>query len=162
MKCVLIPHSVRLNQPPCLTCHFPPSSLLSLGFREKHNYFPDKIYYTGTPQQVRDYEKKTREIEEQSAPDADSLTKQLPESTFSATSNVVVAAAPAEKLELVRMATRRRGPAADAQLTPAGETDLRKQLESVQGSSEKQIGELKQQLREQQQMLVQILAKLER
>ncbi|KAG0374790.1 hypothetical protein BGX24_009919 [Mortierella sp. AD032] len=24
------------------------------GFREKHNYFPDTIYYTGTPQQVRE------------------------------------------------------------------------------------------------------------
>ncbi|KAF9140294.1 hypothetical protein BGX30_006738 [Mortierella sp. GBA39] len=132
------------------------------GFREKHNFFPDKIYYTGTPQQVRDYEKKTREIEEQSALDADSLTKQFPGSSFSATSDVVVAAAPAEKLELVRMATRRRGPATDAQMTPSGETDLRKQLESVQASSEKQIGELKQQLKEQQQMLVQMLAKLDR
>lgn len=111
---------------------------------------------------MRDYEKKTREIEEQSAPDADSLTKQLSESTLSGPSDVAAAAAPTEKLELVRMATRRRGLAADAQSTPAGETHLRKQLKSVQESSEKQIGELKQQLKEQQQMLVQILAKLER
>ncbi|KAG9071773.1 hypothetical protein KI688_005989 [Linnemannia hyalina] len=132
------------------------------GFREMDNFFPDKIYYTGTPQQVRDYEKKTKEIEEQGAPDADSLTKQVPESSFPTTSDVVVAAAPAEKSELVRMATRRRGPATDAQLTPSGETDLRKQLESVQATSEKHIGELKLQLKEQQQMLVQILAKLDR
>ncbi|KAF9549876.1 hypothetical protein EC957_002447 [Mortierella hygrophila] len=138
-----------------LTYHIP-------GFREKDNLFPDKIYYTGTPKQVRDYEKRTREIQEQSAPDDDSLTKQFPGSSFSATSDDVVAAAPAEKSELVRIATRRRGPATDAQLTPSGENDLRKRLESVQASSEKQIGELKLQLKEQQQMLVQILAKLDR
>jgi hypothetical protein len=42
------------------------------------------------------------------------------------------------------------------------EVELRKQLDVERANSERQIGELQQQLREQQQMLVQILAKLER
>lgn len=42
------------------------------------------------------------------------------------------------------------------------EVELRKQLDVERANFERQIGELQQQLREQQQMLVQILAKLER
>ncbi|KAK3848273.1 MAG: hypothetical protein J3R72DRAFT_430324 [Linnemannia gamsii] len=44
------------------------------GFRTSNNWFPETIYYTGTPQQVRDYEKETRRLVDESAPVAVSVT----------------------------------------------------------------------------------------
>ncbi|KAF9126240.1 hypothetical protein BGW39_006758 [Mortierella sp. 14UC] len=35
------------------------------GFRDEHNWFPKEIYYSATPQQVRDYNKVSEELEEQ-------------------------------------------------------------------------------------------------
>ncbi|KAF9086044.1 hypothetical protein BGX29_001644 [Mortierella sp. GBA35] len=37
------------------------------GFRAAHNFFPETIYYTATPLQVRDYRNKTRKIIEEKA-----------------------------------------------------------------------------------------------
>ncbi|KAF9907220.1 hypothetical protein EC991_011210 [Linnemannia zychae] len=44
------------------------------GFRTSNSWFPETIYYTGTPQKVRDYEKETRRLEDESAPVAVSVT----------------------------------------------------------------------------------------
>ncbi|KAG0276586.1 hypothetical protein BGZ95_007327 [Linnemannia exigua] len=44
------------------------------GFRTSNKWFPETIYYTGTPQQVRDYEKETRRLVDESAPVAVSVT----------------------------------------------------------------------------------------
>ncbi|KAF9152689.1 hypothetical protein BG015_004858 [Linnemannia schmuckeri] len=44
------------------------------GFRSSNDWFPETIYYTGTPQQVRDYEKETRRLVDESAPVAIAVT----------------------------------------------------------------------------------------
>ncbi|KAG0198388.1 hypothetical protein BGX33_012366 [Mortierella sp. NVP41] len=38
------------------------------GFRAAHDYFPETIYYTATPLQVRNYEKESQKISEDTAP----------------------------------------------------------------------------------------------
>ncbi|KAG0295172.1 hypothetical protein BGZ96_012368 [Linnemannia gamsii] len=147
------------------------------GFREKHNFFPDTIYYTATPQQVRDYKKKTREMEDNSTPgvlDHEGDGQQLIESNAAAASVATVetvspdvhAAVEEEKKGVVQ---RNETETMDEGLAHLMETKLRKHYESERASSQKQIGELQQQLRdqqemmrEQQQVLMQILSKLER
>ncbi|KAF9133267.1 hypothetical protein BGW39_010185 [Mortierella sp. 14UC] len=131
------------------------------GFRENHNYFPDTIYYTGTPQQVRDYEKKTKQMME----GVSSTDTTIVPITMAATSVSVVASKASEKIN----EARRVDDTADTKVVLLVETELRKQLDSERVKSEKQISELQQQLkdqqqmlREQQQMLTQILGKLER
>lgn len=37
------------------------------GFRERHNWFPKEIYYSATPQQVRDYNKVSESLDEQNS-----------------------------------------------------------------------------------------------
>ncbi|KAF8945903.1 hypothetical protein BGZ47_001791 [Haplosporangium gracile] len=44
------------------------------GFRSSNDWFPETIYYTGTPQQVRDYERETRRLVDESAPVAIAVT----------------------------------------------------------------------------------------
>ncbi|KAF9926746.1 hypothetical protein FBU30_003740 [Linnemannia zychae] len=39
-------------------------------FRSKHDWFPDKIYYTATAQQIRDYREKSRQILKKAAEEA--------------------------------------------------------------------------------------------
>ncbi|KAF8939885.1 hypothetical protein BGZ47_008018 [Haplosporangium gracile] len=136
------------------------------GFREKHKcFFPDTIYYTGTPQQVREYQKKTRQLLEETASSAlspEGETKHVSE--FSSVTAVVAI----EKLAVVQKGPQDQDSKGTtmARLTAI---ELQKQLDAERVNSEKQIGELQQQLRgqqetlkEQQQMLVQILSKLDR
>ncbi|KAH7057836.1 hypothetical protein BKA57DRAFT_531159 [Linnemannia elongata] len=162
------------------------------GFREKHNHYPDTIYYTGTPQQVREYQKKTMQMRDDSAPGTLGLegdSQQQPESIVAATATaVIVTATPPVHAALGEEEEEEEGEeggnllqkkgllAADLSVAQMVETKLRNQFESERASSEKQIGELQQQLREQQdmmkeqqktlkeqqQVLMQILSKLER
>lgn len=134
-----------------------------LDFRETHNCFPDTIYYTGTPQQVKEYQKKTRQLLEESTPGApEGETKQVSESSSGTT---------VEGPEMLDLAEREpQGQESKGAKTKGlTATELREQLNVERATSEKQIGELQQQLRnqqealsEQQQMLVQILGKLDR
>lgn len=160
--------------------HFPPT----LGFREKHNYFPDTIYYTGTPQRVREYQKKTREMEADSAPavlNFEGDDQQLLESNAAAASATAVATATLvvrtaveeEKKDVVQ---RNGVQTMDEGLVQLMTTKLQSQFDSERATSQKQIGELQQQLRDQQelmreqqqtlrdqqQVLMQILDKLDR
>ncbi|KAK3848232.1 MAG: hypothetical protein J3R72DRAFT_430160, partial [Linnemannia gamsii] len=149
------------------------------GFREKPNSLPNTIYYTGTPQEVRDYEKKTRQMKEEFTPsnfipEAETLTQVLPEFTTTASATMTAS-------EKTKVAKKKEHVSGEDNVVVV--RLLRKRLETERESSEKQIGELHQQLKEQQQlqreqqqvlkeqqqalseqqqMLVQILAKLER
>ncbi|KAF9911917.1 hypothetical protein EC991_001823 [Linnemannia zychae] len=114
------------------------------GFREQHNYFPDTIYYTGTPQQVRDFEKKSKQMME----DASSAETTIAPITMAATSVAVVTSKSSDKINDGQNVDN----TTDPKMVPA-ETDSQKQLGSEQVKSEKQIEELQQQLNEQQQML---------
>lgn len=41
--------------------------MIKKGFRERHNWFPKEIYYSATPQQVRDYNKVSESLDEQNS-----------------------------------------------------------------------------------------------
>ncbi|KAG0363467.1 hypothetical protein BGX24_004883 [Mortierella sp. AD032] len=152
------------------------------GFRENHDYFPHTIFYSGSSQQVREYEKKTRQMEDEAAPvtlNADGQVQQLPESSDTATATATTAAAAVTAAAVVVAATatataekinddsastktkEKENDLADEGVARLVETELRKQLDVERESSGRQISTLQQQLREQQQILVQILAKLE-
>ena len=133
----------------------------ALGFRENHKYFPDMIYYTGTPLRVKEYQKKTRQLLEESAPGApEGETKQVSESS-SGTAGL-------EALDLAEREPKGQE-SKRAKATGLTATELEEQLDVERVNSENQIGELRQQLRsqqetlrEQQQMLARILDKLDR
>ncbi|KAF9903109.1 hypothetical protein EC991_004135 [Linnemannia zychae] len=141
------------------------------GFRESHSYFPETIFYSGSSQQVREYEKKTRQMEDEAAPitlNAGGQVQQLPESsettiasTAAVTAAAVVVAATTTATSADETSENKDTDSKDGGVAKLIENELRKQLDVEREASEKQIGELKEQL-EEQQMLVQILSKLER
>lgn len=56
------------------TYYFSCLLLSETGFRASNDWFPETINYTGTPQKIRDYEKETRRLVDESAPVAIALT----------------------------------------------------------------------------------------
>ncbi|KAG0272601.1 hypothetical protein BGZ95_011621 [Linnemannia exigua] len=130
------------------------------GFREKHNYFPDTIYYTGTVQQVREYEHKTRQLTE-----GESATEFTgPAVTYTTVPVAIVTsetagattrtttAAPSEN----EISTPRRMVGANTMARLMDTAALQTPVESehtVTTNAEKKIEELQQQLNEQQKML---------
>jgi hypothetical protein len=109
--------------------------LYAIGLRKCLRIFPDKIYYTSTPQQVWDYEEKTKQIRKVSSMDraigswkVDDMTD-TEESQFN-----------------------------EAELQKQHRVKLDKQIDSLQH----QLKDQQQMLTDQQQLLVQILSKLER
>jgi septal ring factor EnvC (AmiA/AmiB activator) len=142
--------------------------LYAIGFREKRRYFPDTIYYTGTPQQVRDYNKKiTQRMEGVSSAE----TTITPDAVATASVSVVAPIVSDKVNESWKVDDK-----LETKVVLLVEAELRKQLDSEIMRYERKIDDLEHRLKDQQQMLLdqqhmlkdqqqmlaQILGKLER
>lgn len=52
---------------------------LKIGYRAAHDYFPETIFYTATPQEVREYRKNTQRIQEEKSAIVDAPTPAIAE-----------------------------------------------------------------------------------